>query len=209
MLDEFKEELIGFCLAQKVLQWGEFTLKSGRKSPYFFNAGCIADGLALQTLGAFYACYIQQHGLGFDVLFGPAYKGITLASATAMAMEGVQPGCAMPFAYNRKEAKDHGEGGMFVGPMRGDVCVIDDVITSGATVDDVMAMLPAGVKVRQWLVCLDRQEQTDGVLASKHVAHQHGIEVHALIGLDDLIAYLEKHDPACEALSKLSRGSLT
>jgi orotate phosphoribosyltransferase len=204
MLTAFKRSLIEFCLQQDVLQWGEFTLKSGRASPYFFNAGCITNGKSLAMLGGFYAQYILEHDLQFDGLFGPAYKGITLAATTAMALSA-QTGRAIPFAYNRKEVKDHGEGGHLVGPVQGDLCVIDDVITSGKTFAEVKHCLSATTaKMRYALVCLDREERVDGVIATHRVQQRYNCELHALITLDDLIVFLEGESDHKEALMALT-----
>lgn len=190
MLSDFKKAFIEFCMAQEVLMWGDFTLKSGRKSPYFFNAGKITSGAALAKLGHFYAQYVQANDLSFDCLVGPAYKGILLAASTATAM--AHDGVDMPFVYNRKEVKDHGEGGLWVGKPKGACCVVDDVITSGATVTEVVGMMSHidGVQLKYWLIMLDRQEKVGGVPASEWVKAQYGIVPHALITLDDLIAYL-------------------
>lgn len=203
MLSDFKKAFIEFCMAQQVLMWGDFTLKSGRKSPYFFNAGKITSGAALAKLGHFYAQYVQAHGLAFDCLVGPAYKGILLAASTATAM--AHDGVDMPFVYNRKEVKDHGEGGLWVGEPKGNCCVVDDVITSGATVTEVVGMMKdmKDVRLKYWLIMMDRQENLGGVPASEWVKVQYGIETHALITLDDLIAYLAdqpEHAVVCQRL---------
>ncbi|MBM3348066.1 MAG: orotate phosphoribosyltransferase, partial [Betaproteobacteria bacterium] len=144
---DFRREFIAFCIEQGVLRFGQFTTKSGRQSPYFFNAGLFNTGAALDRLAQFYAKAIVASGLAFDMLFGPAYKGIVLASATAMALsrnaEGM-PGRDLPFAYNRKEVKDHGEGGIVVGaPLAGRVLIVDDVMTAGTAVRESVSIIRA------------------------------------------------------------------
>jgi orotate phosphoribosyltransferase len=182
---------LDLALARDVLRFGEFTLKSGRTSPYFFNAGLFDSGAALATLGRAYADAAQRSGLVFDMLFGPAYKGIVLAAVTAAALSE-QHGRDLPFAYNRKEAKDHGEGGILVGaPLQGRVLIVDDVITAGTAIRESLALIraqgatPAGV-----LVALDRGERGQGVLsATQELAAEHGVKTVAIAQLADLLAY--------------------
>jgi orotate phosphoribosyltransferase len=182
---------LDLALARDVLRFGEFTLKSGRTSPYFFNAGLFDSGAALATLGRAYAEAAQRSGLVFDMVFGPAYKGIVLAALTVAALSE-QYGRDLPFAYNRKEAKDHGEGGSLVGaPLRGRVLIVDDVITAGTAIRESLALIraqgatPAGV-----LVALDRGERGQGALsATQELAAEYGIQTVAIARLADLLAY--------------------
>jgi orotate phosphoribosyltransferase len=183
---------IDFAIASGVLRFGSFVTKSGRSSPYFFDAGLFDTGAKLGRLAEFYAAAILSSGVAFDMLFGPAYKGIALASATAVAL--ARAGRDVPYAYNRKEAKDHGEGGRVVGaPLAGRVLMIDDVMTAGTAVRESIAMIaaagavPAGV-----VVCLDRMERGSGELSAvQEVERRHGIPVIAIATLDDLIGYLQ------------------
>jgi orotate phosphoribosyltransferase len=188
-----QKEFIEMILAKQVLRFGDFTLKSGRTSPYFFNAGLINDGGSLARLGAGYAQAIVDSGTAFDMLFGPAYKGIPLATATAVAFAGHHRR-NVPIAYNRKESKPHGEGGVLVGaPLEGRVLVVDDVITAGTAVRESIATIraagatPAGV-----VLALDRQERGQGRLSAvQEVQAAFGIPVIRIITLDHLIEYLE------------------
>jgi orotate phosphoribosyltransferase len=192
-----QKEFIELILAKQVLRFGEFTLKSGRTSPYFFNAGMISDGESLGTLGACYASAIVESGIDFDMLFGPAYKGIPLATATAVAL-AAQHGRSVPVAFNRKEAKSHGEGGKLIGaPLAGRVLIVDDVITAGTAVRESIDLIrgagatPAGV-----VLALDRQERGQGPLtAVQEVQTSFSIPVVRIITLDDLIAYLDGAGP--------------
>ena len=188
------QAFIALCLDLGVLRFGEFTLKSGRKSPYFFNAGLFNTGRAIAELGRFYAGAVASSGVSFDMLFGPAYKGIPLVAAIAVAL--AQRGRNFPFAYNRKEAKDHGEGGSIVGaPLAGRVLIVDDVISAGTSVRESVDLIhaagatPAGV-----LIALDRQERGQGERSAvQEVKRDYGIPVIAVAGLRDLMAYLEYH----------------
>ena len=174
-----------------MLRFGEFKTKAGRLSPYFFNAGLFSDGERLGELARYYARAALASGIGFDILFGPAYKGITLASATAVALAGL--GHNVPFCFNRKEAKDHGEGGSIVGgPLQGRALIIDDVITDGASKREAIEMIraagatPAGV-----LIALDRQERGAGELsATQEVSRDYGLPVTAIATLTDILATL-------------------
>jgi orotate phosphoribosyltransferase len=182
-------------LARKcdVLKFGEFTLKSGRVSPYFFNAGAFSSGGALAVLGRCYAQCIVNSGVHFDVLLGPAYKGIPLVAATAIALAD-HHGLDVPFAYNRKEAKTHGEGGFLVGaPLRGRVLVIDDVITAGTAVREVISMIiDAGADLAGVVIGLDRQERGAGDLSAvQEVEQVHGVPVLSIISMSQIIDYLE------------------
>lgn len=193
MIRTHQKEFIDLILAQQVLRFGQFTLKSGRVSPYFFNAGFINDGLALGTLGACYAQAIVDSGTGFDMLFGPAYKGIPLATATAIAL-AARHGRNVPVAFNRKEAKLHGEGGSLIGaPLTGRVLIVDDVITAGTaireSIDFIRAAgaIPAGV-----VLALDRQERGQGAFSAvQEVQTAFSIPVIRIITLGDIIEHLE------------------
>ena len=202
-------EFIRFALAAGVLRFGEFRTKAGRLSPYFFNAGLFNDGVMLGTLARFYAARLMraeaEEGLGhIDMLFGPAYKGITLASATAVALAG--DGRTMPFAFNRKEAKDHGEGGDVVGaPLAGRVAIVDDVISAGTSVRESVTIIRSnGAIPAAVLIALDRQERggsatlVSALSATEEVRQEYGIPVIAIAGLTDLLAYLDRSpaDPA-------------
>jgi orotate phosphoribosyltransferase len=188
---DFRRQFVDFAIRTGVLRFGEFKTKAGRLSPYFFNAGLFHDGASLGELSRYYAQAALASGIGFDLIFGPAYKGITLAAATAIAL--AQLGHNVPFSYNRKEAKDHGEGGNIVGaPLAGRVLIIDDVISAGTSVRESEAMIraagavPAGV-----LIALDRQERGQGALsAAQEVSRNHGIPVTAIATLDDVVATL-------------------
>ena len=191
---DFSRDFIEFACQQNVLRFGEFKTKSGRLSPYFFNAGLFNDGAALDKLCAFYARTLLASKLEFDVLFGPAYKGIPLATGTAIAL--AQAGRNTPFCFNRKEAKDHGEGGLLVGaPLQGRVLIIDDVITAGTAVNESVDIIkaagatPAGV-----IIALDRMECGNGDMSAvQEVGIRHGIPVVAIATLTDLINYLRSH----------------
>nr|WP_239537831.1 orotate phosphoribosyltransferase [Dyella mobilis] len=198
---DYQRDFIELTLQRDVLRFGEFTLKSGRQSPYFFNMGRIDSGAALARLGRAYAAAVVNSGLQVDMLFGPAYKGIALAAATAMALAD-QHDRDLPWAYNRKEAKDHGEGGVLVGaPLKGRVLIIDDVMTAGTAVRESLALIhaqgatPAGV-----LIALDRQERGQGELsAAQEVQRDYGIPVVAITGFSDVLAYAgERPDLAAE-----------
>lgn len=192
-MQAYQQEFIELARRYQVLRFGEFTLKSGRVSPYFFNAGAFASGAALAALGRCYAQRIVDSGLAFDVLLGPAYKGIPLAAATAIALAD-QHGRDVPFAYNRKEAKDHGEGGTLVGaPLEGRVLVIDDVITAGTAVREVIGMIEsAGAELAGVAIGLDRQERGSGELSAiQEIEQAHGISVLSIIDITHIIAWLE------------------
>lgn len=188
---DFSRDFIGFAVDRSVLRFGEFTTKAGRQSPYFFNAGLFNDGEAMLQLSDFYARAIIASGVEFDVLFGPAYKGIPLAAGTAMML--VQRGRNTPFAYNRKEAKDHGEGGTLVGaPLKGRVLVIDDVISAGTSVRESVELIrQAGAELAGVVIALDRQERGQGSLSAvQEVEQNYNIPVIAVATLADLITYL-------------------
>jgi orotate phosphoribosyltransferase len=189
--DAFRREFVEFAIRTGVLKFGEFKTKAGRLSPYFFNAGLFSDGASLGALGTYYARAALASGIAFDVLFGPAYKGITLASATAVALANL--GRNAPFCYNRKEAKDHGEGGLIVGaPLVGRALIVDDVITEGAAKREAIEMIrAAGATPAGILIALDRQERGQGELsATQEVSRQYGLPVTAIATLADILATL-------------------
>lgn len=188
---DFRQEFIEFAVDRNVLRFGEFTTKAGRLSPYFFNAGLFNDGASLDRLAGFYAKAILSSGLSVDVLFGPAYKGIPLVAATAMAL--ARQGCNLPYAYNRKEAKDHGEGGMLVGAtLAGKVLIIDDVISAGTSVRESVEMIrAAGASPCGVVIALDRMERGAGTLSAvQEVERDYGIPVVAVATLSDLLSFL-------------------
>lgn len=189
--DAFRREFVEFSIRAGVLRFGDFKTKAGRLSPYFFNAGLFADGEKLGEAARFYARAALASGIAFDVLFGPAYKGITLASATAVAL--AQLGHNVPFCFNRKEAKDHGEGGSIVGaPLKGRALIIDDVITEGAAKREAIELIrAAGATPVGILIALDRQERGQGELsATQEVSRDHGLPVIAIATLADILATL-------------------
>jgi orotate phosphoribosyltransferase len=188
---DFRRQFVEFAIRTGVLRFGEFRTKAGRLSPYFFNAGLFHDGASLGELSRYYAQAALASGIAFDLIFGPAYKGITLAAATAIAL--AQMGHNVPFSYNRKEAKDHGEGGNIVGaPLAGRVLIIDDVISAGTSVRESEAMIrAAGAEPAGVLIALDRQERGQGEWsAAQEVSRNHGIPVTAIATLDDVLATL-------------------
>ena len=190
---DFRQEFIEFALAQNVLRFGEFKTKAGRLSPYFFNAGLFNDGAALDRLSQFYAQAIQASGIAIDMLYGPAYKGIPLVSVTALAL--ARAGRNLPFAFNRKEAKDHGEGGNIIGtPLAGRVLIIDDVISAGTSVrESVEIIRAAGATPTGVVIALDRMERGTGELSAvQEVEQDYGIPVVAVATLDDLMAFLRQ-----------------
>lgn len=204
--EAFRREFVEFAMRAGVLKFGEFKTKAGRLSPYFFNAGLFDDGAKLGRLAEFYARRLLASGLGFDMLFGPAYKGITLAAA--VAVELARSGRNVPFAYNRKEAKDHGEGGILVGAKAaGRVLIIDDVMTAGTSVRESIALLrDAGARPCGVVIALDRQERGgEGEKELKLSAVQYAttelkLEVAAIATLDDLLHYLRAaEDPALQS----------
>lgn len=185
---------VGFALSQEVLKFGDFTLKSGRKSPYFFNCGLFSSGEALAKLGEFYADAIVASGVEFDCLFGPAYKGIPLGAAVAIALYQ-KHGRSVPYAYNRKEAKDHGEGGVIVGSLSPKVLIVDDVISAGTAIRQSMDIITsAGSQVVGVVVALDRQELFQEGLetsAVEQVQLDFGISVVSIAAMTHLIGFLE------------------
>ena len=201
--DALAREFVGFAVAAGVLRFGQFRTKAGRDSPYFFNAGLFDDGHKLGSAAAFYARRLLQGPVPFDMLFGPAYKGIPLAAAVAIELS--RAGRNVPFAYNRKEAKDHGEGGVLVGaPMKGRVLIVDDVISAGTSVRESIAMIRgAGAEPAGVVIALDRQEKAaeNGVdlpgSAAQYITQDLGLPVVAIATLNDLLQYLSQGgDPA-------------
>jgi orotate phosphoribosyltransferase len=192
-MQDYKREFIEFAIQRNVLKFGEFTLKSGRTSPYFFNAGLFNTGGDLAKLGHYYACALRAENAQYDVLFGPAYKGITIASATAIALFNTFDE-DVPFCFNRKEAKAHGEGGRLVGsPLKGRIMLVDDVITAGTAIRESMEIINqhaatlAGV-----LIALDRQEKGSGELSAiQEVERDYHSRVYAIVTLSDVIEYLQ------------------
>jgi orotate phosphoribosyltransferase len=206
-MQDYQREFLDFAIDQGVLRFGSFTLKSGRTSPYFFNAGLFNTGAALARLGRYYAQTIVDSGIEFDVLFGPAYKGIPLAAATAVALYE-QHGIDTPWCFNRKEAKDHGEGGLLVGaPLEGRVLLIDDVITAGTAIRESLEITRAtGSALVGAVIALDRQERGQGeTSAIQEVELQHGIRVAHVAALADLVAYLEERPNQTEELEAIRR----
>ncbi|WP_219270058.1 orotate phosphoribosyltransferase [Pseudomonas sp. Xaverov 259] len=207
-MQAYQRDFIRFAIDRGVLRFGEFTLKSGRTSPYFFNAGLFNSGSALAQLGRFYAAAIVDSGISFDVLFGPAYKGIPLAAATAVALAEHHE-LDLPWCFNRKEAKAHGEGGSLVGaPLQGDVLIIDDVITAGTAIREVMQIIASqeGAKAAGVLIALNRQERGNGELSAiQEVERDFGIPVVSIVSLNQVLQYLEddaqlkQHLPAVRA----------
>ena len=188
---DFRQEFIEFALAQNVLRFGEFKTKAGRVSPYFFNAGLFNDGAALDRLSKFYAKAILASGVAIDMLFGPAYKGIPLVAVSALALS--QAGRNLPFAFNRKEAKDHGEGGSIIGaPLAGRVLIIDDVISAGTSIrESVEIIRAAGATPCGVVIALDRMERGSGNLSAvQEVERDYGIPVVSVATLEDLMAFL-------------------
>ena len=190
---DFRQEFIEFALKQNVLRFGEFKTKAGRLSPYFFNAGLFNDGMALDRLSQFYAKAILASGIEINMLFGPAYKGIPLVAISALAMS--RSGCNLPFAYNRKEVKDHGEGGSIIGaPLTGRVLIIDDVISAGTSVRESVELIrAAGAMPCGVVIALDRMERGIGELSAvQEVERDYGIPVIAVATLDDLMTFLRQ-----------------
>jgi len=191
-MPNFRIDFIRFAVQQNVLCFGEFKTKAGRLSPYFFNAGLFNDGASLRSLSQFYAQAILASGVPFDMLFGPAYKGIALAAGTAIAL--AEQGMNVPYCYNRKEAKDHGEGGMTVGaPLQGRVLIIDDVISAGTSVRESIGLIrAAGAQPCGVVIALDRMERGQGERSAvQEVQHDYGIPVLPIATLDDLLGYLQ------------------
>jgi len=193
-MQAYQREFIQFAIEKGVLRFGEFTLKSGRTSPYFFNAGLFNTGEALAKLGRFYAAAIEDSGVDYDIMLGPAYKGIPLAATTVVALAN-DYGKDVPYVFNRKEKKDHGEGGSLVGaPLQGRVLIIDDVITAGTAIREVMEIIEqAGATPAATVIALNRMERGKGELSAiQEVERDYGMQVASIISLDDLVEYLEE-----------------
>jgi len=190
-MQAYQSQFLDYCLQRGVLKFGEFTLKSGRVSPYFFNAGLFNTGADLAALGVFYAEAIQHAGVEFDLLFGPAYKGIPLAAVTASALYQ-HHARDIPYAFDRKEVKDHGEGGRIVGaPIQGRVMIIDDVITDGTAKRQSMQLIESlGARVTVVTIALDRQEKGQGELSAIQELELLGVQIITIIRLDDIIQHL-------------------
>ena len=206
MASDFRQEFIRFTIEQKVLRFGEFKTKAGRLSPYFFNAGLFYDGASLKQLAQFYAKAIAAADPAFDMLFGPAYKGIPVVSSTAVALAEI--GRNVPFCFNRKEAKDHGEGGMTVGaPLTGRVLIVDDVISAGTSVrESVQTIRAAGAEPCGVVIALDRMERGSGPQsAAQEVRSQFGIPVFSIATLEDLTAYLGARADMARQLQAVER----
>ncbi|HAS8547398.1 TPA: orotate phosphoribosyltransferase [Vibrio vulnificus] len=198
----YQREFIEFALEKQVLKFGEFTLKSGRKSPYFFNAGLFNTGRDLARLGRFYAAALADSGIEFDVLFGPAYKGIPIATTTAVALADHHD-IDTPYCFNRKEAKDHGEGGNLVGSaLEGRIMLVDDVITAGTAIRESMEIIQANdADLAGVLVAIDRQEKGKGELSAiQEVERDFACAVISIVSLSDLITFLEEKGDAEEHL---------
>jgi orotate phosphoribosyltransferase len=190
-MTDFRQDFLAFALARDVLRFGDFVTKAGRRSPYFFNAGLFCDGASLRDLGRFYADAWLASGIGCEQLFGPAYKGITLAAATAIAL--AEKGRNLPYSFNRKEAKDHGEGGVVVGaPLAGRVLIVDDVITAGTSVRESVELIRAqGAQPAGVLIALDRMERGQGTTSAvQEVRAAFGIPVVAIATLDDVMRFI-------------------
>lgn len=204
-MQAYQHALIEFALARDVLRFGSFTLKSGRQSPYFFNTGLFNTGEALRRLGSAYAQRAVDTGLEFDMLFGPAYKGIPLVSAVSIAL-AAEHGIDCPWAFNRKEEKDHGEGGVTVGaPLTGRVLVVDDVISAGTSVAESVDLIQAaGARLAGVMVALDRQERGQHEhSATQEVAARHGVPVTAILTLDTLMEYLQRKGDRAQDLAAM------
>jgi len=203
-MSDFRQDFIRFAVEEQVLRFGEFVTKAGRLSPYFFNAGLFNHGASLLKLARFYAQAIRASGVEFDMLFGPAYKGITLAGATAMML--AEDGLDIPFAFNRKEAKDHGEGGVLIGaPLQGRVLIIDDVISAGTSVRESVELIRAhGATPAAVSIALDRKERGKGELSAvQEVQRDYGIPVVAVAGLKDLMTFLGERPDLADNQAKV------
>jgi orotate phosphoribosyltransferase len=192
-MQDYQTQFLDYVISRNILRFGDFTLKSGRQSPYFFNAGLFNTGEALAFIGRCYAAAIIDSGISYDVLFGPAYKGIPLVSAATIGM-AEHFKLDVPYCFNRKEAKDHGEGGTIVGsPLAGRVLVIDDVITAGTAIREVMSIIEAaGATAAGVVVALDREERGQGQLSAiGEIREQYGIPVTSIVSLSQIVSYLE------------------
>jgi orotate phosphoribosyltransferase len=203
---DFRREFVEFAVGRGVLRFGEFKTKAGRLSPYFFNAGLFNDGEALRTLGGFYAKAILASGVQFDLLFGPAYKGIPLVTATAVAL--AEGGRNLPICFNRKEAKDHGEGGLTIGAaLAGRVLVVDDVISAGTSVRESVDLIrTSAAELAGVVIALDRMERGTGPLSAvQEVRQTYQVPVISIATLDDIVAYLTRQGAMARELQMVSR----
>nr|WP_314900821.1 orotate phosphoribosyltransferase [uncultured Deefgea sp.] len=203
-MTDFRRDFIQFAVDSQVLYFGDFITKAGRASPYFFNAGLFSDGTSVGELARFYAQAALASGVKFDILYGPAYKGIVLASATAVALANA--GHNVPFVFNRKEAKDHGEGGVLVGaPLKGRVMIIDDVISAGTSVrESVKIIRDAGAEPAGVLIALDRMERGQGTLSAvQEVEQSVGIPVIPIASLQDLLVFLAEKEGMTDNLTRV------
>lgn len=210
-MQDYQKEFIEFAIKKNVLRFGEFKLKSGRISPYFFNSGLFNDGESLSRLGEYYAAAIQASAVEYDMIYGPAYKGIPLASTLAIALHQRHQR-SLPYCFNRKEAKDHGEGGITLGaPLSGKVLIIDDVITAGTSVRESVDLIQqAGAIPAAVIIALDRQERGMGELSAiQEIESTWGIPVISIISLDALIAYLGQSAELLQYLDKIKEYQLT
>ena len=204
-MKEYQKAFIEFALEKQVLKFGEFTLKSGRTSPYFFNAGLFNTGRDLARLGRFYAEALADSGISFDVLFGPAYKGIPIATTTAVALADHHD-LDTPYCFNRKEKKEHGEGGSLVGAeLTGDIMLVDDVITAGTAIRESMTIIEqAGANLAGVLIALDRQEKGKGELSAiQEVERDFGTKVISIVTLSDVVSFLKQSDDYAEYLDSV------
>ena len=206
-MKDYQREFIEFALAKQVLRFGEFTLKSGRTSPYFFNAGLFNTGGDLARLGRFYAAALQDSKIDYSLLFGPAYKGIPIATTTAVALADSYD-IDMPYCFNRKEAKTHGEGGSLVGSaLEGKVMLVDDVITAGTAIRESMEIIQAhGAELSGVLIALDRQEKGQAQLSAiQEVERDFNTQVISIVTLTDLISYLEEKPDMAASLASIKK----
>ena len=206
-MKDYQKEFIEFALEKQVLKFGEFTLKSGRTSPYFFNAGLFNTGRDLARLGRFYAAALVDSAIEFDVLFGPAYKGIPIATTTAVALAD-HHNIDTPYCFNRKEKKDHGEGGSLVGSeLVGNIMLVDDVITAGTAIRESMEIIQQnGADLSGVLIALDRQEKGKGELSAiQEVERDYGTEVVSIVTLGDLVSYLKESPDYAEFLPSVEK----
>ena len=204
-MKDYQKEFIEFALEKEVLKFGEFTLKSGRTSPYFFNAGLFNSGRDLARLGRFYAAALMDSGIDYDLLFGPAYKGIPIATTTAVALSDSYD-LDLPYCFNRKEAKTHGEGGSLVGSeLKGKVMLVDDVITAGTAIRESMDIIQAhNAELAGVLIALDRQEKGKAELSAiQEVERDYAAKVISIVQLSDLVTYLEAKPEMQEHLASV------
>ncbi|BCL66949.1 orotate phosphoribosyltransferase [Haemophilus haemolyticus] len=204
-MEQYKRDFIEFALSRNVLKFGEFTLKSGRKSPYFFNAGLFNTGADLARLGEFYAAAIQASAVDFDVVFGPAYKGIPIGTSVSVALFN-RYGIDKPVCFNRKEVKDHGEGGNLIGsPLQGKILLVDDVITAGTAIRESMELISANqAELAAVLIALNRKERGKGELSAiQEVERDYQCQVVSIIDLDDLMQFIEQDPRYSSHLSEM------